>query len=98
MTAHKVLYQAMQEVRNVTVVTCSKKNSNRFFLFSGRPITRLRASHHSQGRQELSRIDQGETMPVLMVALLALAVFGGIGALLAAAVVLESRQKNKPSG
>ena len=32
-------------------------------------------------------------MPVLMIALLALAVFGGIGALLAAAVVLEHRNK-----
>jgi len=36
-------------------------------------------------------------MPVLMVALLALSVFGGIGALLATAVVLESRQKDKAS-
>jgi hypothetical protein len=34
-------------------------------------------------------------MPILMVALLALAVFGGIGALLAVAVLLESKQKTK---
>ena len=32
-------------------------------------------------------------MPVLMIALLALAVFGGIGALLAMAVILEHRSK-----
>jgi hypothetical protein len=32
-------------------------------------------------------------MPVLMIALLALAVFGGIGVLLAAAVVMEHRSK-----
>ena len=33
-------------------------------------------------------------MPILMIALLALAVFGGIGALLTAAVVLETRKAN----
>lgn len=32
-------------------------------------------------------------MPVLMIALMALAVFGGIGFLLAAAVILEHRSK-----
>jgi len=36
-------------------------------------------------------------MPILMVALIALAVFGGIGALLLAAVVLESRTEKKHS-
>jgi len=36
-------------------------------------------------------------MPVLMVALLALAAFGAIGALLAAAVLLEQRSHKKPS-
>lgn len=34
-------------------------------------------------------------MPVLMVALLALAAFGAIGGLLAAAVILEQRGHNK---
>ena len=33
-------------------------------------------------------------MPILMIALLALAVFGAIGALLTAAVVLETRKAN----
>jgi len=36
-------------------------------------------------------------MPVLMIALLALAVFGVIGALLTAAVVLETRKANTNS-
>jgi hypothetical protein len=36
-------------------------------------------------------------MPVLMVALLALAAFGAIGALLAAAVILEQRSHTKES-
>jgi hypothetical protein len=34
-------------------------------------------------------------MPILMVALLALAAFGAIGALLAAAVILEQRSHKK---
>jgi len=36
-------------------------------------------------------------MPILMVALLALAVFGGIGILLATAVVLETKSAEKHS-
>jgi len=36
-------------------------------------------------------------MPILMVALLALAVFGGIGVLLVTAVVLESKNAAKNS-
>jgi hypothetical protein len=35
-------------------------------------------------------------MPVLILALVALAVFGGIGALLAAVVILEHRRKINP--
>jgi hypothetical protein len=34
-------------------------------------------------------------MPILMIALLALAVFGGIGILLATAVVLESKSSSE---
>jgi len=60
-------------------------------------ITGLRASDHIQLRQDYSELVRKKTMPVLMVALLALSVFGGIGALLATAVVLESRQKDKAS-
>lgn len=36
-------------------------------------------------------------MPILMIALLALAVFGGIGILLVTAVVLESKSAEKNS-
>jgi hypothetical protein len=36
-------------------------------------------------------------MPILMIALLALAVFGGIGLLLAAAVVIEAKSAGKHS-
>lgn len=36
-------------------------------------------------------------MPILMIALLALAVFGGIGVLLVTAVVLESKNAEKNS-
>jgi hypothetical protein len=37
-------------------------------------------------------------MPVLLIALLALAVFGAIGILLLAAAVLETRTENRPKG
>ncbi len=37
-------------------------------------------------------------MPVLLIALLALAVFGVIGVLLLTAAVLETKTENKPNG
>ena len=98
-----LLYQLRKEWSEVTAVT-GRGHIPPFWNKATRSqklIVRLRTSpglvigitacsdtriHNDPGRQN---------MPILMVALLALAVFGGIGALLAVAVLLESKQKTK---
>jgi hypothetical protein len=55
-------------------------------------LTNARDNHHRKARLLYTRMGEEGSMPVLMVALMALAAFGIIGFLLGAAVVLEQRK------
>jgi hypothetical protein len=57
-------------------------------------VTEVTGTSGKQGENECSA--EGLYMPVLIIALVALAVFGGIGVLLLTAMVLEHRMLRRP--